>query len=209
MTKLYNKIILQRNRSTLSSQRSTPAPSQRSVTTRSTSGPLSPATQSLRDDSNESPILSQLLAQGLCVTIAEAEPPPPPIGLTINRAPSDVSEIADQTDPQPTVHFPNPQRRIAADKAQDNCSAIAHHLFAHAKDFRFKTKVEVGEWCRRNISIDIIWWSSTISLVKPVGQKSCRLCATMHLIIRQNLLGSTGRPKMMLNLKSEMRGVCS
>ncbi len=60
-------------------------------------------------------------------------------------ADSDVSEIADPPDSQPIVHFPNPNRRIAADEMNDNCSAIARHLFAHVKDHRFETKAEVAE----------------------------------------------------------------
>ncbi len=91
---------------------------------------------------------------------------------------------------------------------QDNCSAIARHLFAHVKDLRFETKVEVAEWCQKNISIDIIRLSLIISLIKVAGQKSYWLCATERIIIDQNLLGSTGRRKKILNLKSEMCGVC-
>ena len=45
-----------------------------------------------------------------------------------------------------------------------------------------------------------------LSLVKMAGQKVCRLCATTeHVIIGQNLAGSSQQQQKMLNLKSEMR----
>ena len=92
---------------------------------------------------------------------------------------------------------------------QDNCSALARHLFAHVRNIPFRTKAEVAEWCRTNISVEIIWRSSTLGLVKTAGQKSCRLCADECLIIGQSITGSLRRQQKILNLKSEMRGVCS
>ncbi len=47
---------------------------------------------SSRQTSYEDPLLSQL-ANGMCIIIDNAVPPQPPIGLTITRAPSDVSNI--------------------------------------------------------------------------------------------------------------------
>ncbi len=172
VTKLYNNLILRHNISTLSSQRPPLAPSECSVTTRSTSSQPLLTIQYLQNDSNDSPTLSQLIAQGLCILIAEAAPPLHPLGLTINRATSDISGIANPPDHQPIVHFPNPNRRIAADESHDNCSAIARHLFAHVKDHRFDTKAEVAEWCQKNVLIDIIWRSSTLGLSKRRGKNS-------------------------------------
>ena len=62
-------------------------------------------------------------------------------------------------------------------------------LVAHVKNQRFNTKAEVAEWCRSNISVDILWRSTTLSLVKTAGQKSCRLCATKRVLIGQNITG--------------------
>ncbi len=100
-------------------------------------------------------------------------------------------------------------KTIATSKRQqENYSALACHLFAHVKNLIFDTKAEVVEWCRTNILVDILWRSSTLSLVKMAGQKVCQLCATKRMIIGQNVTSSHRRRKI-LNLKSEMRGVCS
>jgi hypothetical protein len=76
------------------------------------------------------------------------------------------------------------------DARQDNCSALACHLFAHVKNLEFNTKAEVAEWCRTNIKVDILWLSSTISLVKMASTKVCRLCAAERMIIGQNFTHS-------------------
>ena len=133
-----------------------------------------------------------------------------PIGLTITRASSDVSNIGPtNAPPPPIIHFPEiPQTTAPFGRQQDNCSALACHLFAHAKNLRFDTKAEVAKWCRTTILLDILWRSSTLSLVKMAGQKVCRLCATELMIIGQNLT-SSHRQRTILNLKSEMCGVCS
>jgi hypothetical protein len=56
---------------------------------------------------------------------------------------------------------------------QDSCSAFACHLFAHVKNLDFNTKVEVAEWCRTNIKVNILWRSSTINLIKMASTKVC------------------------------------
>ena len=134
--------------------------------------------------------------------------PHSPTGLTIMSVPSDVSEMASPAEILPTIV---PYRRFNAstETQQENCSALARHLFAHVRNLRFNTKAEVAEWCRTNISVEINWRSSTLSLVKTAGQKACRLCAIERIIIGQSLTGSLRRENKILNLKSEMRGVCS
>ncbi len=175
---------------------------------------------SSRQTSYKDPLLSQL-ANRMCIIIDDATPPQPPIGLTITRAPSDVSNIdqlaiapqppiVNYGDLPPTPEIPFYTRATTnLDTQQDNCSALAHHLFAHVKNLRFDTKAEVAKWCRTNITVDILLWRlNTISLVKTAGQKVWRLCATKHMIIGQNFT-STHRQRKILNLKSEMRSVCS
>jgi hypothetical protein len=102
--------------------------------------------------------------------------PPQPDSLAIPGAQSDVSDI----DPPvaatpPIINFPKARTSAVAEEQhqQDNCSALARHLFAHMKNQRFDTKAEVAEWCRLNISVDILWRSTTLSLVKKAGQNSC------------------------------------
>ncbi len=170
------------------------------------------------------PALSQ--PNMMCVVIKDLHPPPPPIDLNMHlrtQAPSDVSNLDHHvtTTPQlPIVNFDNlpttPKilfyaRAIIAtpnlNVHQDNCSA-ACYLFAHAKNLQFNTKAEVAEWCCTNIKVDILWRLSTISLVKMVSTKVCRLCAAKRMIIGQNFTHAHRQWKI-LNLKSELHGVCS
>ncbi len=175
--------------------------------------------QQQSETSYQDPLLSQL-PNGMCIIIENTAPPQPPISLTITRVPSDVRNI-DQLPiaPQPPiVNFgdlpPTPKipfytrTTTTLNAQQDNCSALARHHFAHVKNLRFNTKAEVAKWCRTNITVDILWRSNTISLVKTAGQKVCRLCATKRMIIGQNFT-STHRQRKILNLKSEMCGICS
>jgi hypothetical protein len=90
---------------------------------------------------------------------------------------------------------------------QDNCSALARHLFSHAKDHSFSSKAEVAAWCRSTIKVEILWRLNTIGLMSTAGSCSCRLCAVEHMLIRQNF--NSTRSKRLLNLKSELHGVCS
>jgi hypothetical protein len=160
----------------------------------------------------------------MCVGI-EGAPPLPPIGLTMHlrtQMPSDVSNINPVTTAQqpPIVHFKNlpPTPEIPfytrattinhLDTQQENCSALARHLFIHVKHLRFNTKAEVAEWCHAHIKVNILWCSNTISLVKTAGTKICRLCTVKHMIIGQNF-NNVHRQRKILNLKSELLGVCS
>jgi hypothetical protein len=104
--------------------------------------------------------------------------------------PSDVSNIGPVTAaPQPPIiHFdnlpPTPNTPFYAratttdqlDAQQENCSALARHLFAHVQHIRIDTKAEVAEWCHTHIKVDILWHLNTISLVKKVSTKICKLC---------------------------------
>jgi hypothetical protein len=180
---------------------------------------MSLATQHQSETSYQDPLLSQL-ANGMCIIIYNAAPPQPPIGLTITRTPSDVSDINQlPVAPQPPIVIfgdlpPTPEISFYArattnlDTQQDNCSALACQPFAHVKNLRFNTKAEVAKWCRTNITVDTLWRLNTISLVKKAGQKVCRLCATKRMIIGQNFT-SSHRQRKVSNLKSEMHGVCS
>jgi hypothetical protein len=160
----------------------------------------------------------------MCVVIKDA-PPLPPISLTMHlctQAPSDASNIDPVTvAPQPLIiHFenlpPTPEipfytRTTTINKLntqQENCSALARHLFAQVKHLLFNTKAEVTEWCRTHIKVDILWCSNTISLVKTMGTKVCRLCAAERMIFGKNFT-NVHRLGKILNLKSELRGVCS
>jgi hypothetical protein len=116
------------------------------------------------ETSYKDPNLSQL-AQGLCVPI-NTMPTHPPIALTITRAPSNVSNISPtNAPPLPIVHFgETPQTTATSKRKQENCSALAPHLFAHVRNLRFDTKAEVAEWCRTNIAINTLkFYSSTLA----------------------------------------------
>jgi hypothetical protein len=160
----------------------------------------------------------------MCVVIEDV-PPSSPTGLTMllhTQTPSNMSDIDPVTiAPQPPiVHFenlpptpetPNYARATTTnqlDTKQENFSALSHHLFAHVKHLRFNTKAEVAEWCCTHIKADILWRSNTISLVKTAGTKVCKLCAVKLMIIGHNL-NSVQRRRKILNLKSELHGVCS
>ncbi len=86
MKKLYNKSILLPNRS------ATTPPLAHLQGSSTCSLIMSLATQQQSETSYQDPLLSQL-ANGMCNIIDNVTPPQPPIGLTITRAPSDVSDI--------------------------------------------------------------------------------------------------------------------
>jgi hypothetical protein len=210
VTKLYNKHILLPNQTT-----TTPPPTQSQGST-NCSSTISLAAQS-RTSYKELPQTNPM-----CVVIKDA-PPLPPIELTLRtRTPSDVSNIHPITVvPQPPiVHFKNlppaPKTPFYAratttnqlDAQQENCSAFACHLFAHVKHIPFKTKAEVAEWCHTHIKVNILWCLNAISLVETVGTKVYKLCAMECMIIGHNFT-SVHRQRKILNLKSELCGVCS
>ena len=103
-------------------------------------------------------------------------------------------------EPPPSTQAPP----IIIDPKKDNCSALARHLFSHVKNLNFNTKAEVADWCRSHLEIKIIWRSNTISLLKSATTKNCRLCATERMFIGRHF-GSEN----IINLKSELRGVCN
>ena len=184
VTKLYNKIILLPNRSASSTPPT--IPSSGSSTRSSTL--LSLGTQSMNDTTSyEDPIQSQL-SQGLCLPI-NAALPETPTGLTITRVHSDVSDIDSPPEILPII-VPHRRFNNSIEAQQDNCSALARHLFAHVRNLQFHTKAKVAEWCCTNILVEIIWNSSTLGLVKTAGQKACRLCAMERMIIGQNITDS-------------------
>jgi hypothetical protein len=120
------------------------------------------------------PMLSQ--PNMMCVVIKDIHPPPPPIGLNMHlctRALSDVSNLGHHvaTTPQlPIVNLDDlpttPENPFYAcaiiatpnlNAQQDNCSALACHLFAHVKNLEINTIAEDAEWCRTNIKVNILW----------------------------------------------------
>jgi hypothetical protein len=110
----------------------------------------------------------------------------------------------------PTVYFRPPIKAAPPHivPRQNNCSALAQHLFSHVKQMRFNTKVEVAEWCRSHIEVDIIWQSNPITLMNTASTKICRLCAAERIVIRHNF-DHPHCSKKILNLKIELRGICS
>ncbi len=75
---------------------------------------------------------------------------------------------------------------------QENCSALARHLFSHVKRMRFNTKAEVAEWCQSHIKVDIIWQSNPITLMNTASTKICHLCAAEHMVIGITSTAHTG-----------------
>jgi hypothetical protein len=216
VTKLYNKNILLPNRDA-----TTPPLTHLHGTTTCSS------TVSLAMLSNTSPLeLSQ--PNMMCVVIKDVHPPPPPtIGLNMQlrtRVPSEVSNLDHLvvTTPQPPIvnfdvlpaypKIPFYTGVIIAtpnlNTQQDNCSTLVCHLFAHVKNLEFNTKAEVLKWCLTNIKVNILWHSSTVSLVKIASTKVCRSCAAKRMIIGQNFTHAHRQGKI-LNLKSELHAICS
>jgi hypothetical protein len=206
VTKLYNENILLPNQAT-----TTPPLAHLQGTTT-----CLPTVSLATLNNTNPPALSQ--PNMMCVVIEDIHPPLPPIGLNMHlctQVQSDVSNLDHHvaTTPQlPSVNFDNlpttPKisfyaRAIIAtpslDSRQDNCSALAHHLFAHVKNLQFNTKAEVAEWCCTNIKINILWRSSTISLVKTASTMVCQLCTIERMIIGINL----PRPQTMEDVEPE------
>jgi hypothetical protein len=148
-------------------------------------------------------------------------PPTNPRTLTMRLRPRANSDLMDSNDgistnddstekvtlPDSLPDEPPPSTQaspIILDPKQDNCSALARHLFSHVKNLHFNTKAEVADWCRSNLEIKIIWRSNTISLLKSASTKNCRLCA-----VEQMAIGRHFGSKNIINLKSELRGICS
>jgi hypothetical protein len=157
----------------------------------------------------------------LCVIIEDHVPTIIPRTMTMrlrSRANSDLTESISSisanddstekvTTPDIPLDEPPPPTQappIIIDPKKENCSALARHLFSHVKNLIFKTKAEVADWCRSHLEIKVIWRSNTISLLKSAASKKCRLCATERMFIGRHF-GSEN----IINLKSELRGVCN
>jgi hypothetical protein len=55
---------------------------------------------------------------------------------------------------------------------QDNCSALARHLYSHVQHLCFRTRADITAWCGLNIKINIIWQSNPIALQKTASTMS-------------------------------------
>jgi hypothetical protein len=110
----------------------------------------------------------------------------------------------------PTVDFGPPIKAAPPhhDPGQDNCSALVQHLFSHVKCMRFNTKAEVAEWCGSHIKVDIIWQLNPTTLMNTASTKLYRLCAAECMVIGHNF-NHQHRHKKILNLKNDLRGICS
>jgi hypothetical protein len=53
---------------------------------------------------------------------------------------------------------------------QDNCSALAHHMYSHTRHFHFHMQANFTTWCQSNIKIKIIWQSNPIHSKKQQVQ---------------------------------------
>jgi len=214
VTKLYSKYILPSNRSNQST---------RSLSSTQTTDNQSTALISLGSQWPSLPAQppAPITSPPLCVIIDDAAPTTAPRTLTMrlrSRVNSDLTESIDGAsanddstiqvslpDPPPDESPPPTQASpIIIDPRQDNCSALARHLLSHVKDLQFNTKAEVADWCRSHLEVDIIWKSNTISLLKSSNTKHCKLCAVERMVIGRKF-GNKG----IINLKSELRGICT
>lgn len=180
----------------------------------------SPTTHSSDNDSITShpdPVDSM---QPMCVVINPPTPKPPGIHMRLRSQspPSDESTIilneVVHRPPTPIVDFGNPPAVTSpspthrTNSRQDNCDTLAQHLYSHIRRLQFNTKAEAAKWCRSHIVIDIIWSSNTISLMNTANTKLCRLCAAERMVLGHNF-NNQHWSKKILNLKDELRGVCS
>jgi len=55
-------------------------------------------------------------------------------------------------------------------------------MWAHAKDNKFATKVELYSWIRNNWETKIVYKGSVISNVKTAGAKQCSLCMQERIV---------------------------
>ena len=155
--------------------------------------------------------------QPLCVIInddATNRPKEEALTWAIRRTDSDDSSITTNrenepprnstSDPPPIINFcPIKAPRHPPDPRQENCSALAHHLLSHICHTQFKSILEVQEWCRSHISVDILWKSNTISLMNTARTKLCRPCAAEQMTIGHNFVYSE-RSKKIINRKTEI-----
>ena len=167
-------------------------------------------TQAITDplESSQSPLM-------MCVVIGLASSPPTQGPATRQRLRSSQSDGSSTINPAevhpPTVPLETlPQFPTCQTAQQENCSALARHLFTHIWKQQFRSKAEVATWCCSHIKVKILWCASTIGLIKLAGTKSCCLCTAERMILGQNFSNDhRHRRTKILNLKSEMRGKCS
>ncbi len=153
-----------------------------------------------------------------CCIFIDDTSPSQPLDRTLRihlRPRSHLSDLSDSSIDNSTHNIaPTPPKDIPPfspdppNTQPDACSALARHLLSHAKDLLFASKADVATWCCSNIKVDILWQSNTIGLISTAGTCSCHLCAAERMLIGQNLCSTCWR-KGLLNLKSEMRGVCN
>jgi hypothetical protein len=134
-------------------------------------------------------------SQPLCVIINNnASNQPREVSTrAIRRTNSNDSSITNDRENEPPCNsMPNPPPIInfcpikappdPPDPRQENCSALAaRHLLSHIRHTRFKSTLEVQEWCRSHISANILWKLNTMSLMNTTRTKLCRLCAAEQM----------------------------
>jgi hypothetical protein len=139
-----------------------------------------------------------------CIVISKTATPPPMRTLRMQLRPrSTSSNLSTLSTDSPILHntltiVPPPKEPPPpTDPAptQDN------------KNHSFLSKAEVAAWCHSTIKVEILWRSNTIGLMSMAGTRSCHLFAVERMLIGQNF--NSRRSKRLLNLKSELRGVCS
>ncbi len=178
VTKLYSKSLLLTN----CHQMTTRWPSSLSQTSKSGLALISqPPSPSLHTSTSSSALLSQLAQSDdnlLCIVIN----PPAHNHLTglsmqlhCSDSQSDTSTITNIENmppnlltfhPPPTVDFGPPIKAAPPHivPRQNNCSALARHLFSHVKRMHFSTKAEVAKWYQSHIEVNIIWQLNPITL---------------------------------------------
>jgi hypothetical protein len=222
VTKLYSKSILLTNHQ----QTTTTLPSSPSQTSKSGSALISqPPSPSSHTSTSSSALLSQPAQSDnnpLCIVIyppAHNHPTGLSMRLRCSGSQSDTSTITniENVPPNllpfyspPTVDFGPPIKAAPPHiiPRQDNCSAFARHLFSHVKRMCFNMKAEVAEWCQSHIEVNIIWQSNPITLMNTASTKICRLCAAERIVISHNF-NHPHWSKKILNIKNELRGICS
>jgi hypothetical protein len=215
VTKLCAKNILATNHC---SQTTTPSP--HTLQTQS----VAQSSSSLRTQEETSGLDSVKGTPPICVVINNTATTTPQTGTNMHlqsRTPPDAGSISNTTakEPSPIMTFrlpPNINPMAEAYTAtcqrttkQDICSALACHLYSHVRHLYFRTRANVATWCRSNmIKINIIWQLNPIDLQKTASTRFCPLCAVERMLISHNFT-STNQMRKIINLKSEMRGICS
>jgi hypothetical protein len=78
-----------------------------------------------------------------------------------NEPPSNLtSNLSSAVDYGPIETAPPP-----SNPRQENCSALARHLFSYVKHLHFNKKAEVAKWCCSHIVVNKLWKFNPISLM--------------------------------------------